>query len=87
MTKPRAPTLGTRLRRIFRRENLPRSRAARVTMGVLLVLFGLVGFLPILGFWMVPVGLTILAVDIPVVARFTKKITVVVKRWWKKLRP
>jgi len=86
MTKPRANTLGARLRRIFSRENLPRSRIARIAIGVLLVLFGLVGFLPVLGFWMVPVGLTILAIDIPAVRTFTRKITVAVGRWWKKPR-
>jgi hypothetical protein len=78
--------LGTRVKKLFRRENLPKSRAARITLGVLLVLFGLVGFLPVLGFWMVPVGLAILAIDIPIVRRLTRKVTVGLGRWWKKLK-
>jgi hypothetical protein len=76
-----------RLRRTFSRDNLPRSRPARIAIGVLLVLCGLAGFLPILGFWMVPAGLTILAIDIPAVRRFTRRVGVFLGRWWKKFRP
>lgn len=83
-SKPSA--LASRARRLFARENLPKSRAARITIGGLLVVAGVVGFLPILGFWMVPVGLGILAIDIPVVRRFTRKVTVGVSRLWHKLR-
>jgi hypothetical protein len=76
-----------RARRLFSRENLPRSRPARIAIGVFLVVCGLVGFLPILGFWMVPVGLAILAIDIPIVRRFTRKASVALQRLWHKLRP
>jgi len=38
-------------------------RWLRLIVGVLFVLFGFVGFLPIFGFWMVPLGLIILAQD------------------------
>lgn len=38
-------------------------RVIRITIGVALVLGGLVGFLPVLGFWMIPLGLIVLAVD------------------------
>ena len=38
-------------------------RVVRITVGTLLVLGGLVGFFPVLGFWMIPLGLVILAVD------------------------
>ena len=33
-------------------------------MGVLLTLGGVVGFLPIVGFWMLPIGLALLADDV-----------------------
>jgi hypothetical protein len=84
--RPQASSMAARARRLFSRENLPRSRAARIAIGVFLVIGGLVGFLPILGFWMVPMGLTVLAIDIPVVRRFTRKVTVGAKRLWHKLR-
>jgi hypothetical protein len=43
----------------------PTSRLIRVPMGGLLVLFGLFGFLPVLGFWMLPLGLLLIARDVP----------------------
>jgi hypothetical protein len=59
-----------------RRLPLPRSRLLRITIGVSLVLGGLVGFLPILGFWMVPLGLLVLSVDIPRVRRWRRRFAV-----------
>lgn len=37
----------------------------RLFVGLLLVLGGLVGFLPILGFWMIPLGVAVASLDIP----------------------
>jgi len=37
----------------------------RMPAGVLLVCGGILGFLPILGFWMTPLGLALLADDVP----------------------
>lgn len=71
-----------RLRQAFSRENLPRSRFARIALGAALVLLGLVGFLPVLGFWMIPLGLAILAVDVPVVRHFRRRVRSAVARWW-----
>jgi hypothetical protein len=48
----------------------------RMGMGLLLVFFGLLGFLPVLGFWMVPLGLLILSVDLPFVRRWTRVLNV-----------
>lgn len=43
----------------------PGSRWVRIPLGIVLILAGIVGFLPILGFWMVPLGLVVLAKDLP----------------------
>jgi hypothetical protein len=43
----------------------PSSRLLRVPLGILLVLGGVFSFLPILGVWMLPLGLMLLAVDFP----------------------
>ena len=40
------------------------------------MLFGLFGFLPVLGFWMIPVGLLILSVDMPRVRRWRRRFAV-----------
>ena len=55
---------------------LPRSRLLRVLIGVAFVVFGILGFLPILGFWMVPLGLLILSIDIPRVRRWRRRFAV-----------
>lgn len=55
---------------------LPRSRLLRIGIGSALVFFGLFGFLPVLGFWMVPVGLLVLSVDIPRVRRWRRRFAV-----------
>ena len=41
----------------------------RSLVGLLCVAGGVVGFLPILGFWMLPVGLALIALDIPPLRR------------------
>lgn len=43
----------------------PSSRWLRVPVGVLLVIGGLLGFLPVLGFWMLIPGLLLLSLDVP----------------------
>ena len=65
--------------RIFDRHwHLPQSKAVRIAIGILLVIGGLVGFLPVLGFWMIPLGLLVLSIDLPIVRRWRRQLTV----WW-----
>lgn len=40
-------------------------RMVRIPLALFLIPSGLLGFLPILGFWMLPAGLLLLAVDVP----------------------
>jgi hypothetical protein len=40
-------------------------RLVRIPLALVMIPGGLLGFLPILGFWMLPAGLLLLAVDIP----------------------
>jgi purine-cytosine permease-like protein len=62
---------------------LPGNRLVRLGLGVALVILGgFFGFLPILGYWMVPVGFLILATDVPVIRRFNRRVTVAVVGWW-----
>lgn len=46
-----------------------RWRPLRFPLGVLLSLGGIFSILPVLGFWMLPAGLVLLAVDIPPLQR------------------
>lgn len=41
----------------------PQARLVRVPLGLLLVLGGIFSFLPVLGLWMLPLGLLLLALD------------------------
>jgi len=52
---------------------LPASRIARIIIGCVLIAGGILGFLPILGFWMVPLGLLVLSVDLPIVRRMRRR--------------
>ena len=52
------------LRRVVRWLRRPSSRWVRLPAGVLLVCGGLLSILPLLGIWMLPLGLILLAEDI-----------------------
>ncbi len=54
-----------RFRSPIRRLRRPSSFWIRMPAGALLTCGGLLGFLPILGFWMLPLGLILLAEDVP----------------------
>jgi hypothetical protein len=41
----------------------------RIPVGILLILGGIFGFLPVLGFWMIPIGIALIGRDIPFVRR------------------
>jgi len=69
-----------RVKKKFNRDSLPKSKPARIAIGAVLVICGIVGFLPILGFWMVPVGLAILAIDVPIVRRFVRWVKTTYRR-------
>jgi hypothetical protein len=53
----------------------------RISAGFFLVLGGLLGFLPILGFWMLPLGCAVLAVDFPIIQRVWDRLFQMMARW------
>ncbi|HWK66619.1 MAG TPA: hypothetical protein VNS34_16955 [Rhizobiaceae bacterium] len=57
---------------------LPRSRPLRVAIGIGLVFLGMLGFLPVLGFWMIPLGLLVLSYEFHLVRRMRRRMVV---RW------
>jgi len=62
---------------------LPKNRFLRVLLGLAFVLGGIVGFLPVVGFWMFPVGLLILSHDIRPIRRWRRRLMVWAGRNWK----
>lgn len=59
---------------------LPRSRGLRVAIGFALCFLGLLGFLPVLGFWMIPLGILVLSYEFAVVRRFRRRGVI----WWER---
>lgn len=66
---------------------VPGSPRARRLLGASLIIGGILGFLPILGFWMVPLGLLILSVDSSIVRRWRRRMEVKHGGWLKKRYP
>ncbi len=59
------PHLPKRMAAFVRWVRRPASRWVRLPVALMLVAGGLVGFLPVLGFWMIPLGLLLVAQDVP----------------------
>jgi len=66
----------SRVRLGSRTYRIPGPKPVRITIGVLLVLFGMVGFLPVVGFWMIPLGLLVLSIDSFRVRRLRRRLEV-----------
>ncbi len=62
----------------FSYKNLPKNRVIRITLGILLIIGGIFGWLPVLGFWMIPLGLLFLSVDFAIARRWRRRMEV----WW-----
>jgi len=52
----------------------PSSRWVRIPAGMLLVVGGVLSFLPVLGIWMLPLGLALLAEDVPALRTSRSKV-------------
>jgi hypothetical protein len=66
-----------------RKFSLPKNRLVRRILGFGLIGLGFLGFLPIVGFWMIPLGLVVLSVDSPSVRRLRRAGAVKLGRWLK----
>lgn len=61
-----------------------KARLVRIPTGLLLIIGGFLGFLPIFGFWMVPLGLLLLAQDVPFMKRPAGRALVWFNRTWQR---
>ena len=65
----------------------PRGRAVRLPLGILLVVAGLLGpLLPFLGVELIPVGLLLIAQDVPPLREPVAEMTLWLERQWVRLR-
>jgi hypothetical protein len=60
----------------------PSATLVRVPMAGLFILGGFVGFLPLLGFWMIPLGLVLLAINVPFLRRPTARLLAWIEAKW-----
>ena len=63
--------LPDRVQRMVRWLRRPSSRWARIPSGVLLMIGGCLAILPVLGLWMLPLGMVLLAEDVQMLRRLT----------------
>lgn len=66
----------SKIRLLGYRIAVPGHPVPRIALGTAMIAGGFLSFLPVLGVWMVPVGLAILAIDFPPVRRFQRRMTV-----------
>jgi hypothetical protein len=60
----------------------PSSRLVRIPLAILLVVGGILSFLPILGLWMLPLGLLLIAQDVPLLQKPLARLLGWVERKW-----
>ena len=60
---------------------VPAHPLLRALLGIAFVIGGVFSFLPVLGIWMLPLGLIILSIDSALIRRFRRKSTIRLGRW------
>ncbi|WP_093422066.1 hypothetical protein [Tranquillimonas alkanivorans] len=61
---------------------VPRRWHIRIPVAILLIVGGLLGFLPIVGLWMLPLGLLLLALDVPFLQQPISRAMIWGRRTW-----
>lgn len=76
MPEPRRSTAG-RVRRLRRRIQVWAGRylppGTRLVVGLALMVGGVFGFLPVIGFWMLPLGIAVAAMDVAPICRWFRR--------------
>lgn len=61
----------------------PGVQLVRIPLGILLIIGGIFSFLPVLGIWMLPLGLLILALDVRLLRGPVTNGIIRVRKWWR----
>jgi hypothetical protein len=75
-----------RVARAIRWLRNPKSRRIRIPLGLALIVSGFFGFLPVLGFEFIPLGLLLIAQDVPFLRKPVGKATLWLEHKWVALR-
>jgi len=70
-----------RVQRYVERLLAPHLVYVRLPVAILFILGGIFWFLPVVGIWMLPIGLLLLAVDLPALRPRVSAWMIVVRRW------
>ena len=76
----------TRVSQFIRWLRKPSSFAARLAVAILLMLGGIFSFLPLLGVWMLPLGLLLIAQDVPFLQKPLVRSLAWIEAKWELLR-
>ena len=80
-----------RLRATVRWLRRPSSRWVRIPAGLLLIAGGVLAVLPLLGLWMLPLGLILLAEDVPLLRTWRDRVLIWIERrrphWLRDAKP
>ena len=68
--------------KVFIALRTPGAMLIRIPLAILLVLGGIFSILPVLGIWMLPLGLLLLAVDVPFLRGPLAALIIRIRRWW-----
>ena len=74
--------LSPRLARFVGWLRKPSSRLVRIPLAILLMAGGIFSFLPVLGLWMLPLGLLLFAQDTPILQKPTARTLGWIERKW-----
>jgi hypothetical protein len=73
--------------RILRGLRHPDARLIRIPIALLCIVGGIFSFLPVLGIWMLPLGLLLLAQDVPFLRKPVARFTHWIMSRWEAFRP
>lgn len=76
----------TRLAKAVHWLRVPRRRWVRLPAGILFIIGGMFWFLPVVGIEMLPIGLALVAIDVPVLQRPMARMILWLDARWVKLR-
>jgi hypothetical protein len=74
--------LSPRLARFVGWLRKPSSRLVRIPLAILLIAGGIFSFLPVLGLWMLPLGLLLFVQDVPILQRPMAQMLGWIERKW-----
>lgn len=75
-------TRSAMLRRLAAQEHGRAGMFIRVPLGIFLVAGGFLAILPFFGLWMIPLGLLVLAIDLPPLRPFVSAFIIRLRRKW-----